>query len=117
MTRKLLVEVAGVVCAPVEQVWTAVLGDAPDHPMRTERGDHTVAYQGGWWYRGEWSVTPHAEGSTLLHRVYCVAGPYWAVALANKGFAGFGRRTRRSFAEGLAGIGERLGCATRLVQR
>ncbi|WP_433436086.1 hypothetical protein [Nonomuraea sp. CA-141351] len=44
-----------------------------------------------------------------------MAGNYWAVALANQLFIGFRERTRRSFAEGLARIGEQLGCATRLA--
>jgi hypothetical protein len=115
MTRRLVTEVAGVVAAPVEQVWREVLGDRPEHVMTTEVGDHTVAYQGGWWYRGEWSVTAHPEGTRVDHRVYCVAGPYWAVALANNLFIGFAERTRRSFAEGLARIGNRLGCSARLA--
>jgi len=111
MTKRLVTEVAGVVAAPVEQVWQVLQGDLPHNDV----GDHTVAYQGGWWYRGEWSVSRHPEGTRVDHRVYSVAGPFWAVALANRLFIGFAGRTRRSFAEGLARVGNQLGCATRLA--
>ncbi|WP_211369722.1 hypothetical protein [Nonomuraea turkmeniaca] len=49
------------------------------------------------------------------HRVYSVAGPYWAVALANQLFVGFAERTRRSFAEGISRIADQLGCTARLA--
>ncbi|RVX46142.1 hypothetical protein EDD27_8994 [Nonomuraea polychroma] len=115
MTKRLITEVAGVVTAPVEQVWQILVGDRPAHVMKTEIGEHTVAYQGGWWYRGEWSVTRHPEGTRVDHRVYSVAGPYWAVALANHLFIGFAERTRRSFAEGISRIADQLGCSARLT--
>ncbi|MEV6039898.1 hypothetical protein AB0L65_52905 [Nonomuraea sp. NPDC052116] len=111
MSRRLIVEVAGVIEAPVERVWPEIVRAIP----RTELGEHVLAYQGGWWYRGEWSVTPDHGGTRLVHRVYNVAGHHWAVALANRLFIGFRERTRRSFAEGLTHIGTRLGCATRLA--
>ncbi|MBE1589081.1 hypothetical protein ACFPOI_34785 [Nonomuraea angiospora] len=111
MSRRLITEVAGVIEAPVERVWPEIVRAIP----RTELGEHRLAYQGGWWYRGEWSVTADPEGTRLVHRVYDVAGNHWAVALANRLFIGFRERTRRSFAEGLADLGNRLGCATRLA--
>ncbi|WP_281286847.1 hypothetical protein [Nonomuraea turkmeniaca] len=43
MTKRLITEVAGVVTAPVEQVWQALLGDRPAYEMKTEVGEHTVA--------------------------------------------------------------------------
>jgi hypothetical protein len=115
MTKRLITEVAGVVTAPVDQVWRALLGNRPEHTMKTEVGERTVAYQGGWWYRGEWSVTGHPEGARVDHRVYSVAGPYWAVALANNLFIGYGERTRRSFAEGITRIANQLGSSARLA--
>jgi hypothetical protein len=111
VSKQLITEVAGVIAAPVERVWPVLVEATP----RTELGEHSLAYQGGWWYRGEWSVTADPEGTRLVHRVYNVAGNYWAVALANRLFIGFRERTRRSFAEGLARIGKQLGCATRLA--
>ncbi|MDP4504068.1 hypothetical protein [Nonomuraea turcica] len=81
MTKRLITEVAGVVTAPVEQVWQALLGERPAHD----------------------------------HCVYSVAGPYWAVALANQLFIGFPERTRRSFAEGISRIANQLGCSARLT--
>lgn len=110
--KKLLTEVSGVVAAPVEQVWRELLGDLPGQ----ETGRHTLAHQGGWWYRGEWSVAPHPEGTRVVHRVYNVAEwMRWGVPLANRFFIGFEKQTRTAFAEGLAAIGERLGCPTRLA--
>ncbi|GAA3250048.1 hypothetical protein [Nonomuraea helvata] len=111
MSRRLITEVAGVIAAPVEEVWPVLVQRVPS----TELGEHSLAYQGGWWYRGEWSVTADPEGTRLVHRVYNVAGNHWAVALGNRLFIGFRERTRRGFAEGLAHIGTQLGCATRLA--
>ena len=116
MRKKLITEVAGVVTAPVEQVWRALLGDRPAYELTTELGDHTVAYQGGWWYRGEWSVTAHPEGARVVHRVYNVAAWLrWGVPLANRFFIGFDETTREAFAEGLARMAKELGCSARLA--
>ncbi|MEV0613571.1 hypothetical protein AB0I81_09620 [Nonomuraea sp. NPDC050404] len=113
--KKLITEVSGVVAAPVEQVWRALLDNRPQYEVKTEFGEHTVAYQGGWWYRGEWSVLPHPEGARVVHRVYNVAEWLrWGVPLANRFFIGFAEQTRQAFADGLSAIGTRLGCATRL---
>jgi hypothetical protein len=116
MTKRLITEVEGVVGAPVEQVWQAVLRERPDHEMTVELGEHTVAYQGGWWYRGEWSVLPHPEGARVVHRVYNVAARMrWGVPLANRFFIGFEERTREAFAAGIARLGKQLGCPARLA--
>lgn len=82
-----------------------------------DRAAGTIAAQGGWWYRGEWTVS-EGDGVTLLtHRVRNVAGAgsRWAVPLANNFFRGFEERTRQGFLAGLARVGERLGCRTRLL--
>ncbi|GAA3719461.1 hypothetical protein GCM10022224_101680 [Nonomuraea antimicrobica] len=116
MRKTLITEVSGVVAAPIEEVWRVLRGERPAHEMTTETGDHTVAYQGGWWYRGEWSLHPDPEGTRVVHRVYNVAEwMRWGVPLANRFFIGFGERTRTAFADGLARIGRELGCTTRLV--
>ncbi|MEW9556466.1 hypothetical protein [Nonomuraea sp. NPDC050783] len=111
MTRRLITAVAGVVTAPVEQVWPLLRRQVP----AKEVGERFLAYQGDWWYRGEWTVTAHPDGTRVEYRVYSVAGPFWAVALANRLFIGYGERTRRSFAEGLAGIAGELGGSARLT--
>ncbi|NUR91770.1 MAG: hypothetical protein HOY71_47490 [Nonomuraea sp.] len=102
--------------APVEQVWQALLSSGPTYPMTVEKSGHTVAYQGGWWYRGEWSVLAHPEGARLVHRVYNVARRgRWGVPLANRFFIGFDRRTREGFAAGLDRMAKQLGCSARLA--
>lgn len=127
--KKLLAEVAGVIEAPVAKVWVAVadellpegrrsgrftVEDVPGHTSTVEVAGHTISFQGGWWYRGEWSVEPHPEGALLVHRVFNVARwARWGVPLANRMFVGFAGSTRAAFMEKLARIGHRLGCPTR----
>ncbi|MGP3910810.1 hypothetical protein [Nonomuraea sp. 10N515B] len=127
--KKLLAEVAGIIEAPVAKVWDAMadellpggrrsgrftIEDFPGHTSTVEVAGHTISLQGGWWYRGEWSVEPHPEGTLLVHRVFNVAQwARWGVPLANRMFVGFADSTRAAFMEELARIGHRLGCPTR----
>ncbi|WP_052423803.1 hypothetical protein [Nonomuraea candida] len=131
MRKKPLAEVAGVLEAPVAAVWNALaeellpeggrsgrftIQDAPGHTSTVEVAGHTIAIQGGWWYRGEWSVVPHAKGALLVHRVFNVARRgRWAVPLANRLFLGLAGDTRAAFADRLARVGRRLGCSARPV--
>ncbi|MEU4829888.1 hypothetical protein [Streptosporangium sp. NPDC023615] len=95
----------------------------PAHAMTVEvsgsggngrEGVDTIAFQGGWWYRGEYTVAPHPRGTLLTHRVRNVATRWrWGVPLANRFFVGFRRDTRRGFAEALRLIGDELGCPAR----
>lgn len=64
------------------------------------------ALEGGWWYRGEYSVSPAASGGSVVTlRVFDVAKRLkWGVALANRGFVGFAARTRQDFDELLADL-------------
>jgi hypothetical protein len=112
MKKTLITEVSGVVAAPVEQVWPVLCGE---HPLHRRTAEHTVAYQGGWWYRGEFSLAPDPEGTRVVHRVYNVADRMrWGVPLANRFFIGFDGRVRTMFADVMARMGGRLGCAVRL---
>lgn len=119
--KKLLAEVSGVIEAPVDQVWPEVLADLgrawAAHPSpKRENGDHAVAFQGGWWYRGEWSATPHPRGTLVVHRVYNVAEHLrWGVPLANRFFVGLEGKTREGFKAGIVRIGAKLGCSARLA--
>lgn len=131
MKKKLITEVVGIVEAPVGRVWDDLaqqllpdgrragrytVEDFPGHTSTVEVGGHAVAFQGGWWYRGEWSVEPHQKGALLVHRVYNVAQwMRWGVPLANRFFIGYEATTRKGFAEKLAQMGNRLGCSTRLA--
>ncbi|GAA2417901.1 hypothetical protein GCM10010404_90590 [Nonomuraea africana] len=89
--KKLIIEAAGGIEAPVAHVWNALadellpggrrtgrftVEDFPGHTSTVEVAGHTISFQGGWWYRGEWSVEPHPKGALLVHRVFNVA--QWA---------------------------------------
>ncbi|MEV8634781.1 hypothetical protein AB0395_24310 [Streptosporangium sp. NPDC051023] len=88
----------------------------PAHSMTVEVTEGTLAAQGGWWYRGEYTVEPHPEGTLVTHRVFNVASSgRWGVSLANRLFIGFGRNTKDGFAAGLQRIGQELDCGTRLL--
>ncbi|MBT2226496.1 hypothetical protein [Nonomuraea sp. NEAU-A123] len=144
MKRSLLAEVSGVVEAPPERVRESLVKslipngvpngmpggvsggvpgegrftveDWPGHTLTVEVTDRSIAYQGGWWYRGEWSHSGHPQGTLVVHQVYNVAKRLrWAVPLANRFFIGFDEATREGFAKGLARIGEDLGCSVRLA--
>ncbi|MFI6476409.1 hypothetical protein ACIBH1_00670 [Nonomuraea sp. NPDC050663] len=127
--KRLLTEASGVLEAPLARVWEALadqllpdgrragrftVEDAPGHTSTVEIAGHTIAFQGGWWYRGEWSLEAHPDGTRLVHRVYNVARrARWSVPLANRMFVGFDASTRAGFLDGLTRLGERLGCVTR----
>ncbi|WP_336214040.1 hypothetical protein [Nonomuraea sp. LPB2021202275-12-8] len=130
--KKLVAEVSGVVEAPAAKVRAALarallpggrdvmgrftVADMPGHTSTVEVTEDVIAIQGGWWYRGEWSLAPHPEGTLVVHRVYNVARwGRWGVGLANRFFVGFEDTTRGSFADGLARVGADLGCRTRLA--
>lgn len=132
MKRSLLAEVSGVVEAPPERVREALvknllpggvpgegrftIEDVPGHTLTVEVTDRLIAYQGGWWYRGEWSHSGHPQGTLVVHQVYNVADRMrWAVPLANRFFIGFDNATREGFAKGLAQMGENLGCSVHLA--
>lgn len=75
-------------------------------PARCERLDDGVAVQGGWWYRGEYHVTPTADGgSHVVHRVVNVApaSTRWLVPIAVRSRP---EAHRRGFIELLRTIGE-----------
>lgn len=119
MTKRLLSEVSAVLGTTPDRVFPLVRRDvaAMGHgTVAEDQAGGTVSLQGGWWYRGEWSVAAHPEGTLLVYRVYNVAGsPYWTVALANKLFIGYGKQTRRAAAASLARLGEELACPARLL--
>ncbi|TCO60887.1 hypothetical protein [Actinocrispum wychmicini] len=119
--NKLLFEIAGVVEAPLSKVADLLLTDkstplfVPDTTIEVDRAERTIAYQGGWWYRGEYALESHPRGTLITHRVYNAARwGRWGVPLANRFFVGFDDRTRAAFAASLAGIGAALGCPTDL---
>ncbi len=136
--------VAGVVAAPIAQVWMALLADHPALSMEDKqviaRGDgpqpftrtsgkagegriyvtvdhkqHNIAVQGEWWYRGVHSVEPHAHGSLLVYRVYNVApGIGWWAAQYAQGPA-HARTMRAQLQDLLHTIGGHLHCDSQLV--
>jgi hypothetical protein len=130
MTRKTLIcEVSGVVDAPLDQVADILLdvrrsglvpgGADPGRPaypsVEVDRPGNAMAVQGGWWYRGEYSLEPAPTGTRVVHRVYNVAQwMRWGVPLANRFFLGFESATRDGFDAGLRKIAVELGCTARL---
>ncbi|MBG0823930.1 hypothetical protein HS048_24740 [Planomonospora sp. ID91781] len=129
--EKPIAEVTGIVEAPPTAVFDDLAGallpggtrtgrftveDLPGHTSTVEVTGHTISVQGGWWYRGEWSVEPHPRGALLVHRVFNVAQRMrWGVPLANRFFVGFAADTRRGFADNLVQMGHRLGCPVHLM--
>ncbi|MEV7012995.1 hypothetical protein [Streptosporangium sp. NPDC051022] len=88
----------------------------PAHAMTVEVTGSTLATQGGWWYRGEYTVEPHSDGALVTYRVFNVASwGRWGVPLANRLFIGFARWNREGFAAALGLIGQELDCGTRLL--
>lgn len=86
------------------------------HRMTVDVTAHSIAFQGGWWYRGEWTVDEHEDGAPLTHRVVNVASwMRWGVPLANRFFVGFDAKTRQHVADTLARIGRTLDCETRML--
>ncbi|WET81502.1 hypothetical protein P3102_09935 [Amycolatopsis sp. QT-25] len=99
---KLLAEVSGVVPVPVAEVFIRIAGTLraqpynPGFEMDAER--RFLAQQGGWWYRGEYTVEADPAGARVTHRVYNVATwSRWAVPLANRFFIGFPERVTEGF--------------------
>nr|WP_055504304.1 hypothetical protein [Nonomuraea pusilla] len=116
MRARLVTEVAGIVEASVEQVWQVLAGAPAEQGTTVEPDRHTITHQGGWWYRGEWTLSPHPDGTRVVHRVYDVAESMrWCVRPANRFFIGFRERTREGFAARLGVIARRLGCACRVT--
>ncbi|MQA04748.1 MAG: hypothetical protein GEV07_19185 [Streptosporangiales bacterium] len=126
--RKLLHRSTGVVETPVERVRDLVLTVRPGPvsdtngwlltdlgetlsggPQRftltiaggtqtVELSADTLAIQGGWWYRGEWTVAVTGDGTQVTYRVYNVASKTrWLVPLANRFFFGFQEQQRQGF--------------------
>ncbi|MET0735441.1 MAG: hypothetical protein ABWY55_07340 [Microbacterium sp.] len=120
----LLVEVRGRVHAPVDAVAAVLRDGLLTH--RDEPGSSTVeaddvrrvyAVQGGWWYRGEYTVAADGPGAAIVtHRVRNVARRMrWGVGVANRGFVGFDARTRRDFAALLHAVAGALGTGSELL--
>lgn len=103
--KRLLFEVRGVVRAPLEEVRERMFADAGESgPHRlVDREQGLIAYWGDWWYRGEDSLHPHAEGALVVHRVYNIAKQgNWAPYLANKLFLGYRSRLEASMRQRVA---------------
>ena len=110
---KTLAEATGVVSRPPAEVLDWLRRHlCDDYPMRmevdVERG--MVAVQGGWWYRGEYFVSPAPAGSRVTHRVVNAAERgAWGVSLANGFFRGYRENVARGFALMLVEIGGGVG--------
>lgn len=112
---RLLTEVEGVVVAAPDVVADALrlrllertAGEGAAR-LEIDAPHRRYAVEGGWWYRGEYSVVSAGPGrSSITLRVFDVAQRLaWGVALANRGFVGFAARTREDFETLLAELAE-----------
>jgi hypothetical protein len=107
-----MVEVSGIVAAPADVIVDRVFEYFDSQRGRyfpaveIDRPGRTVALQGGWWFRGEYTVDDHPAGSRVTHRVYNVATSMrWGVPLANRLFIGFRRKVEAEFEEFLKRLG------------
>ena len=127
--------VIGLVEAPVEQVWQAMLeeDDLMD-TVRKSRQDvivtedayagrteinmqkHTILRQGHWWYRGVHTVEAHPRGSVIRYEVWNIAlGVGWWAAQMVQGPQH--AREMRGILEGaLQKIGLSLRCHTQIAK-
>ncbi|MEV6769268.1 hypothetical protein AB0N05_11660 [Nocardia sp. NPDC051030] len=116
-TKRLMLELSDVVEAPAARVIDvaarrfAAIPGAEQHGVEIDRDRGYVAYQGGWWFRGEYEVAEEAGRTTVVHRIYNVAGPAsrWGVSLANRFFIGFEQRAAAEFADLLREASENAG--------
>lgn len=121
-----IVEIAAVVAAPLPDTRDALyarllppdgtrrgrftVADAPGHTSKAEVDDTHLALQGGWWYRGEWTVEPHPDGTLVRHAVYNVATRMrWGVGIANRFFRGFDATTETAVMATLSEVARAVG--------
>ncbi|GLZ28336.1 hypothetical protein Lesp02_05260 [Lentzea sp. NBRC 105346] len=112
MKKKLLFETSGIIKAPLERVADLLFADGPPTGTHTsvDRKNHTIAYWGNWWYRGEDSLEPHPEGTRLVHRVFNIAPQgNLPVYLANKLFIGYQAKLDAGMRKRVAEYTARLG--------
>lgn len=64
--------------------------------FEVDRQRKIAAFQGGWWYRGEYEITPEPGGGTRLrYQIHNVAGqPIWLVSLSHRFFIGYPAKVR-----------------------
>ncbi|MFE3557303.1 hypothetical protein ACFXKW_20910 [Streptomyces sp. NPDC059193] len=107
--KKHLLTLQGIVEAPVDRVTPLVLSVPATEGATVEIDPsvRTVAVQGGWWYRGETSVTQAPGGSLITQKIYDVAQwMRWAVPLASRIPL---REAPATFTRRLETVGRRLG--------
>jgi hypothetical protein len=103
--HKAMVEVSAFVPAPADVVLERVAEHLRAHSWTFDRENRVVFFQGGWWYRGEYTTVDTAGGSRLTHRVFNVAPRgRWAVPLANRLFIGFRRKVSAGFDDLVSGL-------------
>ena len=136
--------VSGIVEAPVEHVWAALLELTPElspadrqaithHPTtqpyraqpsgaikvdtEVDYRNHKLTTQGEWWYRGVTSVESHPRGSLVVYRVTNIApGVGWWVAQLVQG-PEHARNMKPTLQQLLTAIGKTLACNADLVGR
>jgi hypothetical protein len=136
--------VSGVVEAPVDKVWQALLAvhsrlnpalrseidrARSNAPYKTivgtpgagkvtievDKKEHSIAIEGEWWYRGVHSVEPHERGSLVFYSVYNIAPGLGHWAAQLVQGPQHAREMEDELTRFLKAIGARLGCAVEVI--
>jgi hypothetical protein len=103
--RRPLAEESGIVALPPPQVRRRLIDLLSGPHVKCSGDDATLTVEGGWWYRGEYTLLPCAAGTQVTYRVYNVATrARWLVPLVNRLYIGFPAATRQGFAETLRAL-------------
>ena len=94
--RKPLAVATGHIQTPTDALQKGLVAKFSDGYHNVEAKEGQVIVQGGWWYRGEYRLEAHGNGTRVTLTVYNIASrARWAVPLANKLFIGFSRTTKQ----------------------
>jgi hypothetical protein len=84
--------------------------------IEVDQANHSISIYGGWWFRGEYTIKPHAKGSLLTYTLYNAAtGVSGAIAgLLHRRELKAAKPTLERM---LQRLGERLGCAAYITEQ
>ena len=105
--RAPLAEATGHVPLPPDEVRRRLAARLTGARLEQHGENAVLAIQGGWWYRGEYTVAARDDGTEVTYRVFNIAEhARWAVPLVNHFFVGFADACRAGLARLLAAISD-----------